>query len=232
MTNVPVEPTFTEKIRELLRRVEFRRIKTTHDLEAVFRLRYAAYLREGAITPRDDGKLTDRLDEAENGTIFGLYIDGTLAGSIRLHIVNLKCSISPALEAFPDHLQQYVDAGYTIIDPNRFVADADASLKFQELPYVILRLPYMAAAHFNADYVTATVRSEHQAFYRRVFRAKPIAAPRLYPTLIKPLTLMIVDFPRERRPIVDRYPIFLSDPQEREKIFGECQELFTIGSLQ
>jgi hypothetical protein len=141
--------------------------------------------------------------------------------------VNLKCSISPALEAFPDHLQQYVDAGYTIIDPNRFVADADASLKFQELPYVILRLPYMAAAHFNADYVTATVRSEHQAFYRRVFRAKPIAAPRLYPTLIKPLTLMIVDFPRERRPIVDSYPIFLSDPQEREKIFGECQELFT-----
>ena len=55
--------------------------------------------------------------------------------------------------------------------------------RFPELPYVTLRLAYMACEYFNADLGLAIVRAEHQAFYRRVFLHETIAEPRLFPGL-------------------------------------------------
>ena len=43
-----------------------------------------------------------------------------------------------------------------------------------------LRLAYVACKHFRADIGTATVRKEHQAFYRRVFLHKTLCPPRRY----------------------------------------------------
>ena len=74
-----------------------------------------------------------------------------------------------------------------IIDPARFVADPDKAKRFPELPYVTLRLAYMACEYFKADLGLAIVRPEHQAFYRRVFLHETIAEPRLFPGLIKPV---------------------------------------------
>ena len=70
---------------------------------------------------------------------------------------------------FGDLLQPELDRGKVIVDPTRFVADPDKAKRFPELPYVTLRLAYVACAYFNADLGLAIVRAEHQAFYRRVF---------------------------------------------------------------
>ena len=72
----------------LLERVNYRRADTAGEREAIFRLRYEAYLREGAIPPSTSGRFCDALDDATNAWIFGLYIEGELASSIRLHVAH------------------------------------------------------------------------------------------------------------------------------------------------
>lgn len=204
---------------ELLHRVEYRLARTDAEKEAVFRLRYRAYLHEGAILPRADQRLTDRFDEAANSWIFGIFIDGMLCSSLRISVATPEMPDTPAVEAFPDLLRQELALGRTIVDPNRFVADPAREVKFPQLPYVTLRLAYVACTHFKADIGTATVRREHQAFYKRVFLHKPLCEPRPYPTLIKPLSLMAVHYPSMREKVFARYPMFRSTPLERAHMF-------------
>lgn len=216
----PTRKRVAERIRDLLPRVEYRRIVEGCDLEAIFRLRHDAYLREGAIEPREDGKLQDRFDDAPNAHQFGVYVDGELASSIRIHVLSVLYASSPASEAFPDCLGEELAAGKTVIDPNRFAVDFRSSRLFPELPFLTLRLAYMAAVHFEADVVTATVRREHQAFYRRELLMHPRCAPRPYPTLTKELGLMTINFARDGADVVRRRPIYNSTLIERESLFA------------
>ena len=81
--------------------------------------------------------------------------------------------MSPSSDMFGDVLHPELDQGEIFIDPTRFVADPDKARVFPELPYVTVRLGYVACGHFNADIGLAMVRPEHQAFYRRVFLQRP-----------------------------------------------------------
>ena len=82
---------------------------------------------------------------------------------------------------FGDILHPRLDHGEVFIDPARFVADPEKARRFPELPYLTLRLAYLACEYFNADTGLALVRPEHQAFYRQVFLHETIAEPRLFP---------------------------------------------------
>ena len=90
---------------------------------------------------------------------------------------------------------------------------------FPELPYLTLRLAYMACEYFNADLGLAIVRAEHQAFYRRVFLHETIAEPRMFPGLLKPVGLMAADFPTMREKVFERYPMMRSTAFERRMLF-------------
>ncbi len=206
---------------ELLSRVEYRVARTEAEKEAIYRLRYRAYLHESAIAPRSDQRLTDRFDDAPNSWIFGIFIDGSLVSSLRISVATPDITDTPAVETFPDLLKPELDLGRTIVDPNRFVADPAREVKFPALPYVTLRLAYVACTHFKADLGTATVRKEHQAFYRRVFLHKVLCEPRPYPTLTKPLSLMAVHYPSMRERVYARYPMFRSTPIERSQLFEQ-----------
>src|SRR5262249_5451969 len=129
---------------KLLNRVDYRRIETAEERDAVFSLRYQAYMREGAIEPNASEKFSDSLDAAANVSIFGVYLDGTLASSIRLHIASPACGELPALNVFSDILGPQIAAGRTIIDPTRFVADRELSRRYPELCYVTTRLAWLA----------------------------------------------------------------------------------------
>src|SRR3979409_2673981 len=84
----PVMPgrNLADRVSGLLERVDYRRMETPEEREAVFRLRYSAYLREGAIQPNASERFAAPLDDTSNAWIFGVYIDGELASSIRLHV--------------------------------------------------------------------------------------------------------------------------------------------------
>jgi hypothetical protein len=204
---------------DLLDHVDYRLAEDEADKEEIYRLRYRAYLNEGAINPRDDQRLTDPFDSAANSWTFGIYFDGELASSVRISVATPDMPLTPAVDAFPDVLEPLLAQGKVIVDPNRFVADPLREQKTPELPYFTLRLAYVACEYFNADYGTATVRAEHQAFYRRVFMHKALCPPRPYPTLTKPLSLMAVDFHAMRDKVFARYPIFRSTFFERRMLF-------------
>jgi hypothetical protein len=204
----------------LLDRVDYRLAETEAEKEAIYRLRYRAYLHEGAIEPRADQRLTDRFDELPNSWVFGVYLDGELASSIRVSVATPDDGDTPAVNAFRDLLEPELARGKVIVDPNRFVADPLNRTKHLELPYLTVRLGYVACRYFNADIGTATVRAEHRAFYRRLFFQKPLCEPRPYPTVTKPLCLMAGDCLSIRDKISERFPLMRSSAFERRMLFG------------
>ena len=211
-----------DRVLGLLERVDYRRADTTEEREAIFRLRYNAYLREGAIPPNASERFADPLDDASNAWIFGVHVDGELASSIRLHVASRQTPDLPALNVFSDLLSPDIGAGKTIIDPTRFVVDRAASRRFPELCYVTTRLAWLASEYFQTSLLLATVRAEHQAFYRRVFGHRLICEPRHYPSLAKPICLMAVDYAMARERVPQRYPFFRSTFFERRMLFGRA----------
>lgn len=204
---------------ELLDRIDYRLMDTRAERDLIYRLRYRAYLKEGAIEPNPDHKITDRFDDMPNSWVFGVYLDGVLASSIRLSISSPESPLCPSVEVFQDYLQPEVDQGKVMVDPTRFVADPEIAGRFPELPYLTLRLCFVACSFFHADLGLATVRAEHRTFYTRLFNHQPLSPPRLYPGLIKPICLMAVDFPASREKVFARYPYLRSSFFERRMLF-------------
>jgi len=221
MSDVSVETAsrLDDRIEQLLERVDYRRADSAQERAAIFKLRYDAYLREGAISPNPTGQFTDPVDDLDNVWLFGIYIDGQLASSIRLSVALPECSYIPALDVFGDVLDTKAVVNERLIDPTRFVADRECSLLYRELPYVTTRLGWIAAEFFGSRAVLATVRAEHRPFYKRLFGHKELCDPRPYPNLQKPISLMKLDYREQRDRVHARHPAFRSTYFERRMLF-------------
>jgi N-acyl-L-homoserine lactone synthetase len=209
----------SERSDDPLDHIDYRRADTPEEKDKIYRLRYRAYLGEGAILPSESERVTDRYDDLPNNFIFGIYIRGELYSSIRISVLMSGWRGSPSAEMFSDLLHPELDRGKIIIDPTRFVADPEKARRFPQLPYVTVRLGYVACAHFNADIGLANVRPEHRAFYRKVFFQEPWGEPRLYPGLIKPVGLVAARYPEIRERVFQRFPYMRSSAFERRMLF-------------
>ncbi len=214
------EGTFTDRLNKLAASIDYRRADSKEEREAIFRLRYEAYRREGGIETNAEKMFSDPYDSTDNGFIFGLYLQGKLATSIRLHIASKNQNPDfPSLKVFPDFLQPELDSGKVLLDTTRFVTEENLSRIHRGLPFVTVRMCVLAAQHFGADHVLAAVRAEHQAWYARSFGLRVVCEPRPYPQLAKPISLMTVDFPSVREEWYRRYPFFQSSALERRQLF-------------
>jgi hypothetical protein len=209
---------------DLLDQVDYRLARTPEEKEEIYRLRYRAYLREGAVKESPEQRVTDQYDDLPNSWTFGICLEGELYSSVRISVLTSEWRESCSAEAFGEILHPRLDRGEVIIDPTRFVADPDKARRFPELPYVTLRLAYLACEYFNADLGLAIVRAEHQAFYRRVFMHETIAEPRFFPGLLKPVGLMAAKFPAMREKVFQRYPMMRSTAFERRMLFERTGE--------
>jgi hypothetical protein len=207
-----------------LDQVDYRLAQTPEQKDEIYRLRYRAYLREGAIQPSADGRVIDQFEDAPNAWTFGVYFHGELHSSIRVSVLTSEWRMSPSVELFGDVLHPELDKGRVIIDSTRFVADPEKARNFPELPYVTVRLGSIVGVHFNADYGLAIVRPEHQAFYRRVFLHETWCEPRTYPGLVKPVGLMAAHLPTVRDRVLARYPFLRSSAFERRILFDRGGE--------
>jgi hypothetical protein len=212
-------PDLSESIVRLFGSVDARRADSDEQREAIFRLRYDAYRREGVISASPSATFSDSYDQTPNAYLIGLYIEGKLASSIRIHVASREYPDCPTLEVFPDILQPELDAGKIIIDPTRFVSDEGLSRLHVGLPYVTLRLCRLAAEYFHADLALAAVRPEHQAFYRRAFNYQLLCEPRPYPLLAKPVSLMAIRYPTASEVVHRRLPFLRSTYAERRLLF-------------
>ncbi|WP_315742515.1 MULTISPECIES: N-acyl amino acid synthase FeeM domain-containing protein [unclassified Bradyrhizobium] len=208
-----------ERKADPLENVDYRLAVTPEDKDRIYRLRYNAYLREGAILPSESGRVTDEYDDLPNSFIFGVYVDDELYSSIRISVLTPDWRDSLSAGMFSDLIYPELDRGKVIIDPTRFVADHEKARRFPALPYVTVRLGYVACAHFNADIGLANVRPEHRAFYRKVFLQEPWGEPRLYSGLTKPVGLVAAHYPSIRERVFQRFPFMRSSAFERRVLF-------------
>lgn len=204
-------PARVQRLRDLVSQTIVRDAAT---LDAVQALRYAAFRHEGTVRSNRARRLGDRFDLSPNGASFAICLDGHLCATIRLHRVDARCSESPACAVFGDRLLPLLAQGACLIDPNSFCVDPALRGSFPEFAYLALRLPFLAAGLAPHAHVTATVRAEHAAFYRRELRCRLVAGPRAYPGRTSPLALMLVDYQREAAAVIARRPLFAAAPGE------------------
>ena len=156
---------FAERVAKMLERVECRPAVSAGDREAAYRLRYDAYLRRNLLTPRVDAMLYDeRYDPIPSALTTVTYIDGELASTVRVHVFTDPQTVSPANDVFPEVLHPLLSSRRVVVEPSRLAASAEMAAKFPELPYFALRPPWMAAQHFNADFIVLSCASGHEGF--------------------------------------------------------------------
>lgn len=212
---------FSDRVFRLLERIEYRIAKSSVEREAVFRLRYDAYLRNELLEPRADGQIFDqRYDNAANALITMTFLDGRLAGTTRVNLGAGENAILPSLHVYRDVIEPRLRAGRVLIETTRLAAQLDTSSAYPELAYLIMRPGYLAAEHFDADYAVASPRAEHMAFYRRVLCFVPWCEPRPYPGLTAKFACMGANFHENKARIEARYPFYRSTVEEREALFG------------
>lgn len=214
---------FSGTLIDILDRVEYRRVSQDEQFDPVYRLRYEAYRRESFI-PFNAGRiLRDEFDDLPNGTSYGVYIDGNLVSSLRIHYLSPDCRMSPSYSVFADVLDPLLDQGATCVDPSRFTSDFEATLAYPALPFLTLRLAVMATRHFHSTYGLHSVRPEHGAFYKRVLSSSRMAGPRFYHGLTFAMELWATEAPKVYDKTLQRYPFFSSTEEERQQLFGPPQ---------
>lgn len=211
---------FAGTLIDLLDRVEYRRISADDEFDPIYRLRYEAYRREEFIPFNSDQMVRDEFDDLPNVYSFGVYIDEQLVSSVRFHHLTPKFRQSPNYGLFRDILDPMLDEGHQILDPGRFTTDREASLAYPALPFLTLRIPTLAVLHFGTKYCLNSVRPEHGAFYRRVYRSVALSEPRNYHGVNFPLVLYACDVPVIYPGLLRRYPFFRSTAEERAALFG------------
>lgn len=222
---VELQPPLNVRGAGLFDRVDYRLIETPEEKDLIYLMRYRAYLHGGLISPSETLRVTDRFDNSPNVWLFGIFVDGELCGSFRLHVLTSEWRDSYTTELFGDILHERLDRGEVFIDPARFTADPEKARRFPELPYLTVRLAYMACDYFNADTGLAMVRTDHQAFYRRVLLSETISEPRPFPGWdTKRVILMASDFPKVRERILTRFPIMRSNAFERRMLFERANQ--------
>ncbi|HEX9169117.1 MAG TPA: hypothetical protein VF886_09355, partial [Roseiarcus sp.] len=177
---------------------------------------------QNLLNQRLEAMLYDEVyDQGPNQLTTMTYIDGELASTVRVHVIADEAAVSPALDVFPDVLAPRLREGRVIVDPSRLAARADMAKRFPELPYFALRPPWMAAHHFNADFIVVSCAIGHLGYYRRTFRAQAWSDLRSYPKVTAKVVCVGLEFAAERDGVEARYPSFRSTPVEREALFGE-----------
>jgi hypothetical protein len=212
---------FASKVAELLEHTEYRRCESGEDIEAIYRLRYKAYRLHGFVEESADQIVTDDLDDAPNCYRFGVFIDGELVGTVRIHHISQAEPYGPVMKTFGDILRPRLERGENFINPTMLAAEPHYRSPFQALPYLMLRLGLVASVYFDATACIGVIREEHTAFYRRIFGAIQAGEPRSYPPISVPVVLYDANCAANRQPILKRFPFFKSTPVEQRMLFAK-----------
>ncbi len=210
---------FARNVFSVLERTEYRRIEGGEDLESIYRLRYKSYRSADMVSDLPDQMVCDALDDQPNCYRFGVFIDGALVSTIRIHHVDAAHPISPSFTVYGDILMPRLAAGHTFIDPSRFAADPEWSQVYPQIPYLTLRLAGMACFHFDAPYCLSTIKEEHTGFYRRIYMSEQIGPKRDYPGLNYPVVLYQANVHAIEERSFQRFPFFRSTPMEQRLLF-------------
>ena len=216
-----MDSALNQSMMQLLDHVEYRLITGGEDLETIYRLRYNSYRRSGMCGPIAGGMFEDRWDNLPNSYRFGVYFDGHLVSTLRLHHITREHPYSPSVDAYPEILAERLARGETFIDGTRFATDPDLAPAPGVLPFLTLRICMVAYCYFRQTAMFIPIKLEHSAFYARFFSAKQMTEGKSFPGVIPPLALFEISGNEENfHRILDRLPFFRSTPMEQRLMFG------------
>jgi hypothetical protein len=216
----PVERSIRSSVElsNFAKRVTCRRASRYVERDAIFKLRYQAYLCAGLVSQNSFGRHIEPADHEPNAYLMGLYIDRRLVSSLRLQIGSAAAPHFASLELFPHVLEPILRSGKTIIDMSCVATDGELAGRYIWLPYLILRSWIMAAEHFHVDHIAAAVRPQHQLFYKRVLSSELHSESRLPPHQLT-VGLAILDFASSAKRLYKNLPFLRSTPSERVEMF-------------
>lgn len=210
---------------DLMDELEYRRIVSAEDLEAVGKLRTKSYNSFGIMDR--DGPIIDALDRHSHARVFALYYRGTMISTIRLHHVVAAHRLGTSYDIFPDVLDPLLDQGMSFIDTVRHASDPDVIGELP-MPFLNTRLVAMACHYFGADYTLAAVKRAHWAFYRRAFGATQLADARQGRDFAVPFGLFASSYDTMYERVTQRFPFFRSLEKEQELLFAPVETLGTV----
>jgi hypothetical protein len=224
---------FSVRALRLLESVEHRCARTRADKAEACRIRREADQRRGLMEARAVAQsYEEAVDDAPNAWVTTTFIDGALAGTLRIHVSASEQVRLPALDVFSDVVTPYLQTGRTIVEMTRLAARLEYSRGLPEAPYVALRPAWLAAEYFDADFILATVCPEHEPFYRRVFGFERWSEPRETPCDSRKMCLMGLDFRPARDRVLANYPVYRSLQAERDALFRRRSDLRVVASAR
>lgn len=211
---------YTRSAMKLLDEIEYRRCERGEDLEAIYKLRYKSFRHHGLLLSESaDERMVDDLDEAPNCFKFGVFMNGELISTVRLHHLTKETPFAPSMTVFPDVLHPRLDRGERFIDPSRLAIDPELTASLRVLPYITLRLAFIANIYFQTTGCMSMIREEHTAFYARSFDSMPVCDPRIYPPFTMPIFLYETRYDLSMQVSLARFPFFGSTATERRMLF-------------
>lgn len=219
------ESGFTRGVEQVLENTEYRRCDRGEDYEEICRLRYKAYRTHGFVNASPEQVTSDAMDDLPNCYRYGVFIDGQLISTVRIHHISREQPWGPAMTAFGDILGPRLERGESFINPSLLAADPDLSQISRYVPFVTLRLGIAATQWFSADHCIVLIRKEHTAFYNRVFAADQIGEPQTYAPFTVPVMLYGMDCAKSLGHVFQRFPFFRSTVTEQRMLFGGLNAL-------
>jgi hypothetical protein len=196
------------------------RIATSHlERDAIFKLRYQSYLRNGIIAKNVFGRYIEAADHTANTYLIGLYDNNKLVSSLRLQTGSSTTAHFSSLELFPHLFEPLLESNSTILEMSCVAADAGLSGPYRWLPYLTLRSWIVAAEHFHADYIVTAAQPQHLALYQRTLGCELNPELRQLPHRLVPVGLATLNFAASAESLYENLPFLRSTPTERRQLF-------------
>jgi N-acyl-L-homoserine lactone synthetase len=157
---------------EFLKRVRYRVVSERADLEAVGAMRYQSYREMDLVGETESGTWLDSFDEDPGYRNIAVFLDGELAGGVRINRVTPSMRRSAVADMYPGKLEEMLSGGQTFVEATRFFTSPALGRRNRELPFSIIRLVGIAGRYHRATHILKNVQANHAPFYERHLRAK------------------------------------------------------------
>jgi N-acyl-L-homoserine lactone synthetase len=201
------------------KRVSLRIAKRSHEREAIFKLRYQAFLRSGMIVANSFERYVEPADHAPDTYLVGVHIDSKLVGSLRLSKNTLASPGFPAIDVFPELVRPLLENNKSIVEMSCVATHGDLARLNPRTPYAIIRAWIVAAEHFGADYIVTTARPQHQLFYQRTLGCEVYPDQRQLPYHLSSAGLVTLNFSAAAERLYRTFPYLRSTSSESAQLF-------------
>lgn len=174
--------------------------------QAVYALRYRAYLADGEIADDSSGVFRDEFDEQPNHILWALFEGERLVGTIRSAYYDPEQPLMlPEHKVFGDLIAAIIPRAARIVSGSRFAIDPQIDRTNKRYAFALIK-QHMLVALVKADWALAAVREQHLQFYTHVLRLKREGEPRRYQEMRSDFHLCAADVLDNYASVCARYP--------------------------